>query len=148
MRHEPAGYERTDADAGGTYRAGLAILAAMVLTAIGLVPVYRLLARQESKAQPPPAEVAKTELSEPAQSFPKLVTSEPQALAEFRAQEDELLGSYGWIEKDKGLARIPIDDAMRIVAEHGLPTFGPAIAATPAPTGPAAAAPARAEGHR
>jgi hypothetical protein len=130
MRHdEPTGYERTDADAGGSYRAGLAILAAMVLTALVLVPFYRLLARQESKAQPPPAQVVRTDMSEPAQSFPRLVTSEPMALAEFRAQEHSLLDSYGWVEKDKGLVRIPIGDAMRIVAEHGLPRFAPAPAA-------------------
>src|SRR5262249_35443789 len=130
---ERTGYERSDADAGGSYRAGIAILAAMVLTAIGLVPVYRLLARHETKSQPPPAEVVKTDMSEPAQSFPKLVTSEPQALAEFRAQEAALLTSYGWVEKDKGLARIPIEEAMRIVGEHGLPKF------PPAPGGPASA---------
>ena len=136
MRHEHGGYERSDADAGGTYRAGLAILAAMVLTAIGLVPMYRLLARQESKAQPPPAEVVKTEMSEPLRSFPRLVTSEPFVLAEFRAREEALLTSYGWVEKDKGLARIPIDEAMRIVAEHGLPKFeAPAVAAGK-PAGP------------
>jgi hypothetical protein len=138
MRHdEPAGYERTDADAAGTYRAAFLMLAVMVLTALGLVPVYRLLARQEAKAQPPPAEVVKNDMSEPAQSFPRLVTSEPMALAEFRAQEAALLDSYGWVEKDKGLARIPIDDAMRIVAEHGLPKFGPA------PGAPASAAAAQ-----
>ena len=145
MRHdEPTGYERTDVDAGGSYRAGIAILAAMVLTALLLVPFYRLLARHETKAQPPPAEVLKTDVSEPAQSFPRLVTSEPMALAEFRAQEAALLQSYGWVEKDKGLARIPIDDAMRIVAEHGLPRFAPvpgapAKAAAPQPKAAAVA---------
>jgi hypothetical protein len=134
MRQDHGGYERSDADAGGSYRAGLAILAAMVLTAIGLVPMYRLLARQESKAQPPPAEVVKSEMSEPLRSFPRLVTSEPRVLADFRAREEALLTSYGWVEKDKGLARIPIDEAMRIVAAHGLPKFEvpAAAAATPA----------------
>jgi len=123
MRQQHDGFERSDADAGGAYKAGFAILAAMVLTALALVPMYRLLARQESQAQPPPAGAVKTEMSEPVQSFPKLVTSEPQALAEFRAQEETLLTSYGWVEKDKGLARIPIEEAMRIVAAHGLPKF-------------------------
>ncbi len=123
MRHEQGGYERTDAHAGGIYRAGLCILGAMFLTALGVVPLYRLLARIENAAQPPAAEVVKTEMSEPALSFPKLVSSEPRALAEFRAQEDALLTSYGWIEKDKGIARIPIDEAIRIVAERGLPKF-------------------------
>ena len=149
MSREPTGYERTDADAGGSYRAGIAILAAMVLTAIGLVPLYRLLARQETKAQPPPAEVLRTDMSEPAQSFPKLVISEPLALAEFRAQEEALLTSYGWVEKDKGLARIPIEDAMRIVAEHGLPKFAPAAGAPAAASAaPPAAAPAGKEPGR
>src|SRR5262245_13337413 len=141
MRQDHGGYERTDADAGGTYKAGLAILAGRVLTALALVPPFRLLARLETKAQPPPQGAVKTEMSEPVQSFPRLVTSEPQALAEFRAQEEALLTSYGWVEKDKGLARIPIEEAMRIVAEHGLPKFAPA----PGAPASAAAAPVAAE---
>ena len=136
MRQEHGGYERTDAHAGATYRAGFAILAAMFLTALALVPMYRLLARLENKAQPPPPEVVKTEMSEPVLSFPKLVTSEPSVLAEFRAQEETLLTSYGWVEKDKGLARIPIDEAMRIVAEHGLPRFDAEPSASPQPAKP------------
>ena len=85
--------------------------------------MYRLLARGETAAQPPAMEVVKSEMSEPVASFPKLVESEPRALAAFRAQEDALLTSYGWVEKDKGIARIPIDEAIRIVAERGLPKF-------------------------
>jgi hypothetical protein len=123
MRHDQGGYERTDAKAGATFRAGLLILGVMFLTALVLVPMYRLLARVENAKQPPPAEVVKTEMSEPVQSFPRLVSSEPRVLADFRAQEDALLKSYGWVEKDKGIVRIPIEQAMRIVAERGLPKF-------------------------
>jgi hypothetical protein len=123
MRHEPGGYERTDADAGGTLRAGLYMLATMFVTALLVVPFYRLLARAETGAQPPAAEVIESAVSEPAPSFPRLLESEPRALALFRAQEDALLTSYGWVEKDKGIARIPIDEAMRLVAERGLPKF-------------------------
>ena len=39
--HGPAGYEKTDAHAGDTYRAGLYILGTMVLTALVVVPMYR-----------------------------------------------------------------------------------------------------------
>ena len=130
MGHEPDGYEKTDARAGATIRAGLYMLGAMFLTALLLVPLYRLLARSETATQPAPAEVVKTEMSEPVLSFPRLLESEPRVLAEFRVQEDALLRSYGWVEKDKGIARIPIDEAMKIVAERGLPTF-----AAPAPGG-------------
>jgi hypothetical protein len=123
MRHESGGYEKTDAKAGATFRAGLYVLAMMFVTALLVVPFYRLLARVETAAQPKPAEVVKSEISEPTLSFPKLVSSEPRVLAEFRAQEDALLTSYGWVEKDKGIARIPIDEAMKIVAARGLPKF-------------------------
>jgi hypothetical protein len=129
MSHGKDGYERTDAAAGATFRAGLYILGIMFLTALLLVPMYRLLARSETAKQPPPAEVVRTQMSEPVQSFPKLVESEPRVLAEFRKGEEALLTSYGWVEKDKGLVRIPIDEAMRIVAERGLPKFA---AETPA----------------
>ena len=123
MRHEQDGYERTDANTRGTFQAGLWILGIMVVTAALVVPMYRLLARLENASQPPAAEVVKSELSEPVQSFPKLVESEPRVLAAFRAQEDRLLTTYAWVEKDKDKVRIPIEEAMRIVAERGLPKF-------------------------
>jgi hypothetical protein len=123
VRHERDGYERTDANAGGALRAGLYVLAMMFVTALLVVPFYRLLRSGEEAAQPPAAEVVESAVSEPVATFPKLVESEPRVLGAFRAQEDALLTSYGWVEKDKGLCRIPIDEAIRIVAERGLPKF-------------------------
>jgi len=130
----PAGYEKTDAHAGDTYRAGLYILGTMVVTALVVVPIYRLLARQEARQQKPAATVLKADPNAGIVAVPRLVTSEPTVLAEFRAQEDALLTSYGWVEKDKGIARLPIDVAMRVVAERGLPKFPPP-APSPAPAG-------------
>ena len=121
--HGHDGYEKTDAHAGDTYRAGLYILGTMVVTALVVVPMYRYLAGREAREQRPPASVLKPDASAPPAAFPRLVASEPAVLAEFRAQEDALLTSYGWVEKDKSLARMPIDAAMKIVAERGLPTF-------------------------
>jgi hypothetical protein len=138
--HETAGYERTDAVAWATVRAGLYILAVMFLTAAVLVPVYRYLGRREKAAQEPAATVLGPAARAPEPAFPRLVTSEPAALAAFRAQEDELLTSYGWVEKDRGIARMPIAEAMKIVAARGLPSFP----APPATTAPQAAPPPRA----
>jgi hypothetical protein len=132
MRHEPGGYERTDASAGGAFRAGLYVLAMMFVTALLVVPFYRLLRSGETAAQPPATEVVESAVSEPVATFPRLVESEPQVLGAFRAQEDALLTSYGWVEKDKGLARIPIDEAMKLVASRGMPKFQ---AAAPAADG-------------
>ena len=130
--HGPAGYEKSDAHAGDTYRAGLYILGTMVLTALVVVPMYRFLGRREAAEQKPAASVLKPDAAAPAAAFPKLVISEPAVLAEFRAQEDAFLTSYGWVEKDRGIARMPIEAAMKIVAERGLPEFPPP---SPVPAG-------------
>jgi len=107
----------------------------MFLTALVLVPMYRFLSRRETAQQERPATVLTPGAAAPAPAFPRLVTSEPAVLAEFRAQEDAFLAGWGWVEKDRGVARMPIDAAMKIVAERGaLPSF-PAPAASPAPAG-------------
>jgi len=130
---EAAGYERTDAAVGPTLRAGVALLAAMFLVSMVVVPLYWFFARRETAAQPERATVLKA--SPPPGAFPRLVESEPRALAEFRAKEDALLGSYGWIDEDRSLARMPIDEAVRIVGQRGtLPAF--AAAAPPSEARP------------
>jgi hypothetical protein len=130
--HDTGGaYEKTDALFGPTFRAGLYILGVMFLTAAIVVPLYRFFLRGEEASQRPAATVLRDGAKAPEPPGPRLVVSEPLALAEFRAQEDALLTSYGWVEKDRGIARIPIDEAMRIVAERGMPVF-PAAEAPPA----------------
>ncbi len=130
-----AGYERTDASVGPTLRAGMYLLGAMFLVSLVVVPLFWFYARRETAAQPERATVLKA--SPPPGVFPRLVESEPRALAEFRAREDVLLGSYGWIDKDGGLARMPIEEAIRIVGQRGsLPAFAAAAPAdVPVPTG-------------
>jgi hypothetical protein len=52
--------------------------------------------------------------------------------------EEKTLKSYGWVDKGGGVVRIPIDEAMRLVVEKGLPTkpaAGASPATTPSPTG-------------
>ena len=125
------GYETLDAHPGSTLKAGIYLLGATFLVAAIVVPLYWLLARQEAQDQPRRATVIATTPS-PA-TFPKLVTNEPSALAEFRAKEDAILNGYGWVEKDRGIARMPISEALRIVGERGaLPSF-PTSPPSPAP---------------
>jgi hypothetical protein len=128
--HPSAGYEKTDAHAGDTYRAGLYILGTMFLVAAVLVPAYRFLVRQEARTQPTSAYVVRETAKPPEGAFPRLVTSEPAALAEYRKKEDEVLAGWGWVEKDRGIARMPVSEAIKIVGERGtLPAFPAAAAA-------------------
>jgi hypothetical protein len=54
---------------------------------------------------------------------PRLQTNPAQDLAKFRADEDKRLNSYYWIDKQKGIVHIPIEQAMRKLAREGIPGF-------------------------
>jgi hypothetical protein len=74
---------------------------------------------------------------------PRLQLIEPKDLAAFRAEEAEVLSTYGVVDREKGVFRIPIEEAMRLTLSRGLPAeAAPNAAPTPAPT--TAAAPASA----
>ena len=47
-----------------------------------------------------------------------------QDLEQLRRKQQELLNSYGWVDRDAGVVRIPIERAMDLVGEKGLPDFG------------------------
>jgi len=39
----------------------------------------------------------------------------------YKAEQEKLLSSYGWVDKGAGVARIPIDRAIELTAQQGLP---------------------------
>ncbi len=52
---------------------------------------------------------------------PRLQTDPRQDLSDLRAKEDDVLGSYGWVDKNAGIVRIPIDAAVKLTLQRGLP---------------------------
>lgn len=59
--------------------------------------------------------------TQPAHEGPRLQTDPAKDLAEMRAAEDRALEGYHWIDKEKGLVQLPIDRAMDLLLEQGLP---------------------------
>lgn len=53
---------------------------------------------------------------------PHLQVSQRDNLAALRAREEIELSTYGWVDRTAGVVRIPIDRAMALVLERGLPT--------------------------
>lgn len=50
---------------------------------------------------------------------PEVSADQPRQLRNLHNHEQRQLSSYEWVDKDAGLARIPIEQAMRILAERG-----------------------------
>jgi hypothetical protein len=63
---------------------------------------------------------------------PRLQPDEYRDYVVFRKRVDEQLNSYSWIDKNTGSVRIPVDRAIELVAERGLPVNE----AAPSPVAP------------
>jgi hypothetical protein len=97
------------------FTAGLAVLTVIVLISMGwllwalssrLVPGQAIVTPQG-----PPPDVS------PA---PNLQVASSRDMAELRASEDAQLQSYGWVDRQAGIAAIPIKRAMALLAERGM----------------------------
>ena len=59
----------------------------------------------------------------PQSSFPnpKLEDDERGQINGIRLAEEQTLNSYGWVDEKAGMVRIPIERAMDLIAQRGLP---------------------------
>jgi hypothetical protein len=51
---------------------------------------------------------------------PRLQVNPAEEFRKFKAEQDQVLHSYGWVSRDTGRVRIPIERAMDLVAERGV----------------------------
>jgi hypothetical protein len=70
----------------------------------------------------------------PTPPSPALEAQSGQTLDPYRASEEQKLSTYGWVDRSGGVIRIPIDRAMDLTAQRGLPSR-PAPEATPQDNG-------------
>ena len=118
------------------------------LTVVGIVTylvvfgMFRMFSRQAASrdAQLTPATTVAQPLPPGEERLPPepRIQANPAAdLKTLRAEEDAVLSSYGWVDRNAGVVRVPIDVAMKLVLEQGLPVrqpeSAPPAAGTPAP---------------
>ena len=120
---EQKGYEVSDVQVKVILVAGLAIV---MLTAVAYV--VGTFATKYFRAQPPignynPTPVALEEQSKPWNLPTRLQVDPPRALLEFRAEQKQAANSFGVVSDQPEIYKIPVETAMKIVAEKGLPKF-------------------------
>ena len=116
-----AKYEHTDIDPAIGYKFGL-WLAISMLISVGIVyGTFQFFESQERSAsalaQKYPLAVGQHK--EP--PTPHLQNQPFKDIYTLRQGETEKLGSYGWVDKEGGIARIPIDRAIEVMLEKGFP---------------------------
>ncbi len=124
-------FEREDLGAKPIFTFLIVLALGCLLVYFLLRGAYRYMNAYEERHQPaqsplaPPAPadtraVGPGDIAKFAQ--PRLETDERQEINDFRLREDQRLSSYGWIDQASGVVHIPIERAMELVAQRGLPT--------------------------
>jgi hypothetical protein len=132
------GYEADDISFGRLlgFAAGLAGL--VVLGVLASAAVFHFFVRHQPLG--PPA--SPFENIRPMPPEPRLQTTAPLDLKRYLDGQDELVNTYGWVDSQNGVVRIPVERAMDILLQKGYPLRGaspPRSGATKEPR--AAAAP-------
>src|SRR5882757_222835 len=108
-----AGHETTDVNIWAIGKFGIA-LAIITVVSIGLlIGLFRYFQSREDEAK----------ALDPVKMFPspQLETNEPMDLRTFRETEEKYLTEYAWVDPQKGVVRIPINQAIDLLAKRGLP---------------------------
>lgn len=129
------GHETRDISTRVVMSFGGALVVGAVIVYVGIWLVYLYFGSLADRAYPrqyPMAQVG-APLQPPA---PRLQTRPREELKQMRDEEDRILNSYGWVDANGGVVHIPIEQAMKLTLEQGLPartaTAGSAPAALPA----------------
>ena len=104
------------------FAAGL-VISGMAIS-LGVVELFQLFKREHPSPESPSRIVQQPHVIAPP---PQLQTNPTAELEQFEAAQDAKLNSYGWIDKNGGVVRIPIQRAMDLIVERGLPTRGPGM---------------------
>ena len=109
-------HETTDVDvwAVGKFAIGQVIVC---VVSIGLL--FGLLKFFQSREETPVANTV-----EPVKLFPEpqLQKTPVPDLKAIRAEEDKVLNGYAWVDQPKGVVRIPVAQAIEVLAKRGLPS--------------------------
>jgi hypothetical protein len=132
----PLNHELTDANPSPILKF-LVFLVVITIAIAGLVGFfYNYLERREAAEKTARYPMSLLDAQRPLPPPPRLQTYPFQDIKELRQTEVPLLESYEWIDRNAGTVRIPIERAMDVLAERGLPYRKPGHASgTPAPPG-------------
>ena len=111
------GYERRDADVRALLKFGVGLAVTLVIVILAMRWTFSFLSKEEPLG-PPPTPFENARVLPPQ---PRLQPHPATDLKRYCEIEQQQLTTYGWVDQNNGLVRIPVDRAMDLVLEKGLP---------------------------
>jgi hypothetical protein len=134
LRNPDVSYAKADVQATTIYWYLGALAIAVILSYVVCVYVLRLTTKMAVEYDTPPP-VIRQEMGSAYEDMPPEPrlqgvpghSNDPQTDLRLKIEADtEANQKYGWIDQNAGIAQIPVQDAMKIIAEKGLPGAPPA----------------------
>ena len=127
--HHNVSYEPRDVNVRALLRLGIFIIISAVIIHAGGWMLFEYLSRSGPHERRPAMLFPQGGPQAPPE--PRLQLAPETDLKQKQAAANELLNSYGWVDRQSGVVRIPIEQAMKMVAEKGWPSPTPGSATRP-----------------
>ena len=117
--HAPNGadYETRDANPSSLLKFGAGLIVLLLVVAFGMKLMFGYFGQTQTLGpEASPFENART-----LPPSPKLQTAPQKEIHDYWEAQHDTLNSYGWVDRQNAVVRIPIDRAMRLILERGLP---------------------------
>ena len=124
-------YEARDVNTKAVFISLVALGGIVLLASLLLWPLYEFLSTRptesSSSVSPFLQEEQKREPPEPRlQGGPGHEIPPQEEMRQMRTEAEAILNSYGWVDRQAGIARIPIEQAMKLLAERSPSATNPA----------------------
>lgn len=131
FHNEDVAHEHADVNLRGLVTSGVVLLSVLIGSVVAMYLLLGWFGRSAAASDPvvsplasPSTQMPKTTAS-PAFSQgaagPQLLTNEPLALQQTRSEDQRRLHEYAWVNASAGVARIPIDEAKKLIVQRGVP---------------------------
>src|SRR5206468_1361259 len=115
-------HERKDVNVFQISAFGIGLLLSCIVVVFAMWALFDFLfSREDAKNAANPAAAMMNERPK-LPPEPRLQAEPKIELKDLQSDEQTILTSYGWVDPNNGIVRIPIDQAIDIVAQKGLPS--------------------------
>jgi hypothetical protein len=114
-------HEESDVNIRAIFGFGAALAAVGLIVHVLVLLLFNFLDARAKPQAPAAYPLAAGQQEERLPPEPRLQTEPREDLAALRAREDDALRSYGWVDRNGGVVRIPIGRAMELTLQRGLP---------------------------
>ena len=118
----PSRHETADASVRSLVIFGICMSITIAITCVGMWGLFRYYAGHQTLG--PPASPFTQARPLPPLGKPRLQAAPRQDLEQMLQQQNQILNSYGWVDQKSGIVRIPIERAMDVLLQRGLPVRG------------------------